>query len=191
MRWVFALSFVLFGASNAFAQATITVEATPEEEPERNFGNLRVGATSAASRPELCLEVSPIELLSLEACGTGAGFLHDDPEPELAHFRAKLLLGSFRTELGWLQPQIGAGFAELQIGKDALGFDFTGTSGTGESTAGPELGASLRLLTPVASGFDVVTTFDLSMAYLPHAPDLTLPRPALFPTVTLTLGLGF
>lgn len=186
-----ALLSLGLGVRAARAQeAEITVETT-REEPERNWGNLRVGASSASSRPELCLELSPIELLSVEACGTGAGLLHRDPDPEIAHFRAKWLVTSWQTPLGWLQPQLGAGFAELQIDADSVGFDFGGSGPTGVETAGPELSAALRLLTPIAQGFDLVSTLDLSTAWFPHASELVIPQAEVQPSATFTLGLGF
>ncbi|MFY0576584.1 hypothetical protein ACN28S_21605 [Cystobacter fuscus] len=36
-------------------------------------------------------------MLSIEGCGTGAGFLHHNPEPEIAHFRSWLKLASWKT----------------------------------------------------------------------------------------------
>ncbi|WNZ63622.1 hypothetical protein QEG98_07860 [Myxococcus sp. MxC21-1] len=80
--------------------------------------------------------------LSVESCGTGSGFLHGDPEPEVAHFRAKLRLASFDVERwGTFQPFLAGGFAEAQVGRDDPGFQFKGTDRRRVATAGPE-GAS-------------------------------------------------
>jgi hypothetical protein len=155
----------LAGASALADPAAVAVSAP--ELPARNYANMRIGPSSSSSRPQLCLEVSPIDLIGLEACGTGSGFLHKDPAPEIAHFRTKVKLATWKTEIGWVQPRIGLGFAELQIGEDASGFDFGGTGPTGVETAGPELGA------------------------FSHAPRLLNPQPALQPSVSFTLGFGF
>lgn len=44
--------------------------------------NLRIGGGSTSERPRLCLEASPHDRFSIEACGTGSGFLHHDEGPE-------------------------------------------------------------------------------------------------------------
>jgi hypothetical protein len=139
----------------------------------------------------VCLELSPIDWLGVEGCGTGSGFLHHDPEPALTHFRANLKLTHWKTGRFWLQPRVSAGFAELQVGEDSTGFHFTGTGPTGAETAGPELGASLRALMPVASGVELVGELGVSAAWLKHAPQLVRPQPSWQPGASLTLGIGF
>jgi len=162
--------------------------------PTRNFANLRVGGSTANGngRPELCLELSPVSFLSVEGCGTGSGFLHGDPEPEVAHFRTKLRLRSFEPE-GWgtLQLVLAAGLAEAQVGEDDPGLQFTGTDARRVSTAGPELGVGLRFLRPLASGFELVGDFNLGMAWLPHAPELVKPGDSWLPSASLSFGVGF
>ncbi|MFP2926263.1 hypothetical protein ACLESO_13805 [Pyxidicoccus sp. 3LG] len=162
--------------------------------PVRNFGNLRVGGSTANGngRPELCLELSPVSFLSVEGCGTGSGFLHGDPEPEVAHFRTKLRLVSFDVERwGTFQPFLAAGMAEAQVGEDDPGFQFGGTDARRVSTAGPELGLGLRFLRPLAAGFELVGDLNVGMAWLPHAPDLVKPGDTWLPSASLSFGVGF
>ncbi len=188
------LSFVaaVFGGGLAWAdpEPAATAEAT-RDAPPRNYGNLRIGASTSARRPSICLELSPLERVGVEACGTGSGFLHHDPEPEIAHFRANFTLTSWKTQHAWLQPRLSAGFAELQVGEDGTGFHFSGVGATGIDTAGPEVGASLRALLPVSSNFELVGEVGLSAAYFRYAPELNLPQSSLQPSATLTLGFGF
>jgi hypothetical protein len=187
------LSFavVLLGARLARAEeAAATIESARDVAP-RNYGNLRIGASTSSQRPTLCLELSPLERLSVEACGNGSGFLHHEAVPELAHFRAHFTLTSWKTPLGWLQPRLSAGFAELQVGADGSGFHFEGTGPTGVETAGPEVGASLRALFPVSTGFELVGQLGLGAAYFHHAPRLLRPQTAFQPTASFTLGVGF
>lgn len=167
----------------------------PAEETEaapRNYGNLRVGASSASrnGRPEICAEVSPHRLLSIEGCGTGAGFLHQDPEPELARFRAKLQLPSWQAGSAWLRPSVGLGFAELQIDEDSPGFQFQGT-GAGVSTAGPEVSAGLQALLPTTGPWELIGALSVGAAWLPHAPELVIPQSTFQPSVSVSLGIGF
>jgi hypothetical protein len=139
----------------------------------------------------LCLELSPLEVLSVEGCGTGSGFLHQDPDPEIAHFRSWLRLTSWETGLGWLQPRLGAGFAELQVGEDSSGFHFSGVGPTGVETSGPEVSASLRLLLPVTASVELVGELGLNLAYFHFAPRLVRPQSPLQPGAHLSVGVGF
>jgi hypothetical protein len=189
VRLSFAVA-VLGGALASAQEPATTVEAT-RDTPPRNYGNLRIGASTSSRRPTLCLELSPVDLLGVEACGNGSGFLHHEAEPELAHFRAHFKLTSWKTPLGWLQPRLSAGFAELQVGEDGSGFDFTGTGPTGVETAGPEVGASLRALFPVGLGVELVGELGLSAAYFRYAPELLRPQATLQPNASFTLGVGF
>ncbi len=178
-------------------------EPTPRVEPApapvitqrapaiRNYLNLRVGASSSATRPEICIDGSPLAFLSFEACGTGSGFLHKDPDPETAHFRSNLRLYHF--DFGWvqLQPRVGLGFAEIQQGEDDSGFLFTGVGPRGVETAGPEATTSLQALIPINSTFELVGNLTTGLIYAPHAPKLIKPMPTLQPFVTFTVGAGF
>jgi hypothetical protein len=185
------LAVTALGSGLAWAGEPAATAEDARDTPPRNYGNLRIGASTSSRHPTLCLELSPLELLSVEACGNGSGFLHRDPEPEIAHFRTHLKLTSWKTRLGWLQPRLSAGFAELQVGQDGGGFHFTGTGPTGVDTAGPEVGASLRALLPVSLGVELVGELGVSAAYFRYAPQLLRPQDALQPNVSLTFGVGF
>lgn len=163
------------------------------DEPPRIFVNLRVGASSADQnhRPQLCGEVSPIALFSIEGCGTGSGFLHREPEPEIAHFRAKLRTLAGQLGGQWLELFVAAGFAELQIAEDAPGFDFGGTDEARVSSAGPEAGLSLRMPVSVAVGIELLIDANLSLAWIPHADELVVPHAELQPSASLSFGVGF
>jgi hypothetical protein len=169
----------------------VSTAVTEHDAPVRNWFNLRAGATSDSAHPEVCLEVSPIERLAIEGCGTGSGFLHHAPDPEIAHFRGKWRLASWKTELGWVEPRVSAGFAELQVGEDAPGFFFNGTGPTGVETSGPEAGASVRALYPLPKGFELVGELGLSVGYFEHAPVLVRPMSRVQPSLSFTLGVGF
>jgi hypothetical protein len=180
----------------ALAQSEVSGEARAQVEAPsspRNYGNLRVGASTANAngRPELCLELAPLAFLSIEGCGTGSGFLHHDPSAEVAHFRGKLRVATFETSWGSFQPLVAAGFAELQVGEDEPGFDFSGTDGRAVATAGPELGLGLRYLRPLSSGFELVGDLSLGAAWFPHGPKLVTPQNTWVPSASLTFGIGF
>ena len=178
-----ALGLVLLLADSA-----VSVDAP------RTYANMRIGSSSSdpEGRPSVCLELAPLAFLSIEGCGTGSGFLHHSAQPELAHFRSKIALGTFRNERAWFRPQLTVGFAEYQVAEDSPGFHFSGTGPEGVETAGPEVGASLKMLVPVRAGFEVVGDLGFGVAYLKHAPKLA--REATDPLVFsagATLGVGF
>jgi hypothetical protein len=158
----------------------------------RTYVNLRagLGSSSGVRRPEICGEIAPFAFLSVEGCGTGSGFLHRDPDPELAHFRARLRLASVSVGPLWLEPVVGAGFAELQVGEDAPGFRFT-DAGSGVATAGPEIGAALKAVLPLSGGFEAVGVLTLDVAWISHAPELLRPMRRFQPSLGLTAGVGF
>lgn len=185
-------SLLMLGVLVTGAALGAEPELVHHAEPPRNFVNLRGGANSFnATHPEICLEAGPLPFFSLEACGTGSGFLHRDPEPEIAHFRGRFHFGGAETRLGWLQPHVAAGFAELQVGEDAAGFQFRGTGPMQTETAGPEAGAGVRLLVPLGSGLEAVVDLSASLSFLPSAPQLIRPMAVWQPTAALTVGVGF
>jgi hypothetical protein len=161
------------------------------DHPPRNYVNLRVGGSSGSQGFVLCAEVAPLSMLSVEACGNGSGVLHNEFTPEIAHFRANLRITSLKMDMGWLEPRVSAGFAEMQVGADSAGFSFAGVGPTGSDTAGPELGASLRALFPVYGGVEIVGDFSVSAAYFHYADELARPQSSVQPSVALSLGVGF
>lgn len=193
MRWLVVwlfLSLPLVAVAEETMQADVEIE---EPEPTRNYVNFRVGASSgnANGRPELCLEGTPFSFLSLEACGTGSGILHQSREPEVAHFRVKgrvfqLSLGDFTFDL-----LVGAGVAEYQIDRDAPGLRFGDAGAQGVETAGPELTSHLRVLLPVIFGVEAILDVGVGAAYLHHAPDMVVPAPRFLPFVGSSIGAGF
>jgi hypothetical protein len=136
-------------------------------------------------------------MLSIEACGTGGGFLHHEPGTDLTHFRGKVRLASVEVALdddgtsARVEPWLGAGFAELEVGADTPGFSFEGTSPGAVSTAGPDVGASLRGLVPLGAGFELVGEVGVGLAFFSHARALVIPQDPLQPQASVNLGVGF
>ena len=172
-------------------------------DPKPNFISLRVGASTGDEneRPQLCLEGAPLAFLKvdgkpltgvrLEACGTGAGILHDDTSAEMAHFRVKGRLLQLGFE-GWsVEALAGLGLAELQLGRDTPGFRLTDAGPANTNTAGPEGTLHLAAKADAGGGFDVVADLALGVAYLPFAPEISQTFDTILPTVSLSLGLGF
>lgn len=172
------------------------VKDAPVLEAPRTYVNFRVGAATSATRPQMCLDVAPLEMLAVEGCGTGGGFLHSEPGTDLTHFRGKVRLASVEVQAtddvtAWVEPWLGVGFAELEVGADTPGFSFEGPSAGRVSTAGPDVGASLRGTVPLPAGFEVVGEVGLGLAFFAYAPLLVVPQSPLQPQATLNIGLGW
>jgi hypothetical protein len=160
----------------------------------RNYINMRVGGSSASenARPVLCMEITPFARFSVEACGTGSGFLHRDPASEIAHFRAKYSFSQWHTPNGSIQLQAGFGFAELQVGEDAPGFQFGAPEGEGAvETAGPEASFSAQWLYPLYVGLELVADVNIGAAWFEHAPRLARPQERFAPFCEFSAGLGW
>lgn len=183
------------GSNPIAAEPIVSTEVEPVEEPAevRHWANLRIGGAVGAGtgRPEVCGEFAPLSFLSVEACGTGAGILHGEPVDEASHYRIKLALLRLRAGPFLLEPIVGAGLIELQLGEDDPGFVFGGVGPRGVETAGFEAMGALRGLLPIGSGFELVGEFSLGMGYTPHAPDLVRPQPMTPVFASLTVGTGF
>lgn len=164
---------------------------TPE--PIRNYVNFRVGASGSTmeDRLNMCLEVAPAHIFSIEACGSGSGFLYEDPTPALTHFRTLWSLHAWHYEGSQIRPRLGLGFTELAVDEDKPGFFFTGTDPDGIETAGPEAMLALQVLHPLAAGWKLVADMNIGLAYLAHAPDLIRPMDPWQPFGAMTFGIGW
>jgi hypothetical protein len=166
-------------------------------EPELpRFVSFRVAPApgDGSRKQQLCLDVPLFLGVSVEGCGSGAGFLKAPTEPDLAHFRAKVPLGRAQVRGVTVVPGVVVGFAELQVGEDQAGFDFFGTGRGRTETAGPEVGASLRFLERTTSdpaGPVLVSELQLSLAWLPYAGELRIPHGQWFGSLEWTVGLGW
>jgi hypothetical protein len=190
-----AALLIVFLPLAAMAEPSVSAEFEPADEPEvvRNWGNLRVGGAlgGGSGRPEICGEFAPLTFLSIEACGTGAGILHHEAINQAMHFRAKAVLLRIEAGVLLLEPLLGAGMIELQVGEDDGGFRFGDTGPRGVETAGFEAMGGLRALLPVGAGFELVGELSAGIGYTPHAPDLVLPQPVVPVFGALTVGVGF
>jgi hypothetical protein len=173
------------------AEVRETAAPPAAHEPPRTYAAFKVGPATAAAHPQMCAEVTPLEMVGVEACGTGAGFLYNDGSREIAHFRLKGRLAAFDVERVRFEPWVAGGFAELQIADDAPGFDFFGTGPFGVETSGPEAGASVRALVPVALGVELVAEAGVGIAWFPYAPQLREPQAAIQPQASMSVGFGF
>ena len=104
---------ILAGPPYAAAQEKKGDEGDSLVQPERaetarTYINLRGGAasTNELGVPEVCLEGSPVWILTIETCGTGAGVWRGNESTQMAHFR--LELQPYRVVVGGvaLDPQI-------------------------------------------------------------------------------------
>lgn len=161
--------------------------------PIENRLSLRLGGatTDTVGRPTICADVRVVATWSIEACGTGAQLLHDEPGREMAHFRANygFLEGALPRGRGRLRA--GLGFAEMQVGEDDAGFDFDGPSGKLGSVSGPEASLSAQWVLPVAGDFEMIANATAGAAVFRNADKLIEPQGAVQGFVSFELGIGW
>jgi hypothetical protein len=158
----------------------------------RTYVDLRGGVSSADALglAEVCMEVAPLSWLDAETCGTGSGLWRNGDTREMAHFRMEVQPYRFVVAGMALDPQVGLGFAELQVGKDPLGFRFTGSAGKYD-TSGPEATLSLQAKEPMRDNFELIGELVTGIAYFKDAPVLARPANAAEPFAGISLGVGF
>ncbi|HHO51587.1 MAG TPA: hypothetical protein ENK18_12115 [Deltaproteobacteria bacterium] len=158
--------------------------------------DLRVGVDRIDTQhPFLCAEISPLSWLSVEGCGTGSGFLHQDPNaPDMAHFRTRARAASVSLGRTTADLLLGAGFAEVQRTADQPGFLF-GPQRDSEQieAAGPEASASIKGRYWLDAGGRTYAAADLNagVAAIPAAPVVIGNGGPIVPFASLTLGFGF
>jgi hypothetical protein len=178
------------------AQARAQADGTPGAEappPVANRLNLRVGGASTDHNgvPTLCLEITVVARATVEACGTGSGILHGEPGGEMAHFRAEWRLLQVAAGAGTGQVQLGAGFAELEVGDDRPGFQFGSPGADQAAVAGPEAALSVGWMRGVGRGFDLIANATVGAAYFDGAPELAVPRERWQPFASIEVGVGW
>ena len=129
--------------------------------------------------------------VSVEACGTGAGFLHNEAAPDMAHFRVKSRIWEWAQAAWGLQILAGAGFAELQLGRDRPGFRFGDAGPDKTDTSGPEGSLHVRGIFDMEWGIEVLAEVAGAVAYLPAARSLIPSKHPVQPSVSFSLGFGF
>lgn len=166
-------------------------QKSQESSLEHRF-NFRMGASSATTngQPTLCLEGSFSNRWSVESCGTGYGFVHQDPGIDFVHVRGKLSLFNQTVGGSQVRGSVGAGFAEVQTAGDELGFQFSSAK-NGVETSGPEISGSAMWLIPVGERSEFILDANAGAAYFHYGPELTLPQPKFFPFVEISAGFGW
>lgn len=167
-------------------------EVAAEHVPPSHRVNLRAGLASSddVDRPTICLEVVAVLTVSVEACGTGSGILHNQVGRQIAHFRLNVPLVRRAIWGGWGNLRAGAGFAELEVGEDRPGFDFGDPDQPG-STAGPDAAVSIQWMRTIGKGVELVGTGTLGLAWFSGADRLVLPQDRFQPYASIELGVGW
>lgn len=178
------------------AATTESVAVVPRPIAGHPVFEMRIGTDRIddMSHPFLCAEGSPLSFLSIEACGNGAGLLHQDEGVDFAHFRAKARLAGMRSGRGTLDWLAGAGFAEVQRTSDEPGFRFgRPTEPEPVEAAGPELSMSLKGRYYADPGARTYLSADLNagVAAIPGAPAVMGRGGPVVPFAAFTVGLGF
>ncbi|HWO25594.1 MAG TPA: hypothetical protein VNO30_42935 [Kofleriaceae bacterium] len=186
---------VLASASPARADGESTAPGAGESAPPvQNRINFRIGGASSddTGRPTFCLDVRVVAGLGVESCGTGQALIHNEPGREMAHFRATWTLLSTHTDRGTGKLRAGAGFAELQVGIDHVGFQFGSPDAADHgSVSGPEAVVQGQWLVPLGRGVEAIASFTAGAAAFARADELVIPQRAVQPFLAVEIGLGW
>lgn len=154
---------------------------------------LRSGLSNVgpADHPYICAELRPLKRFGFEACGNGAGFLHQANVPDLAHFRGRGTVWEKSEERWSGSAVIGAGLAEVQRRSDRPGF-VLGDEGEGAiEAAGPEVSASAQGRYWLDERAYAVVDANVGVAYVPGAPSVIGRGGPVVPFLLVTAGIGF
>ncbi len=163
--------------------------------PERTFFDLRVGVMTAPglgpeAMGQICGSVRPVRRLGIEACGNGAGVLHNRGGADFAHFRLKAEPWQQQINRTTWALSLAAGFAEVQRSADAPGFRF-GEAGEGQvEAAGPEVAIGFSSRRKTGGGGHWVVDLTAGLAHIEGAPAVMDVSGPNVPFVGLTMGVG-
>lgn len=145
-----------------------------------------------APLPTICAEVTPVDRVSLEACGNGAGVLHTADVPDTMHIRLRYAVARIRQGAAETSLVVGAGITEVTNGADAPGLRFgTATSADQVEAAGTEVSAAAKVRWwPHARAY---VTFEIGggAAWIPAAPTVVGSSGPLVGFGGVTVGAGF
>lgn len=158
--------------------------------------DLRFGAgvaTGTSGGPLIvCAQARPMARLAVEACGNGAGWLHDGDVPDFAHFRLRGVVAT--RSWGTVEGEVVAlaGLAELQSGADSPGFQLgTPTVGDPVEAAGPEAALAVQARAWVHERAYVTADLTAGAAHIPGAPAVAGTAGPVVAFGALTVGAGF
>lgn len=149
------------------------------------------GDDTGPGRPVLCGEYQPWRRVGFEACGNGAGFLHQAQVTDMAHFRVRGMGPQWRRARSDLTLLGGVGFAEVQSTADALGFRFGAASEGQVEAAGAEAAIGLRGQYWMGDRSALVLDITVGSAHIPGAPEVVGTPGPWVPFGSLTAGIGF
>ncbi|MDP2310678.1 MAG: hypothetical protein Q8P18_31970 [Pseudomonadota bacterium] len=150
-----------------------------------------VSGDATGAQAYLCGGLSPLAWLSVEGCGSGAGFLYPSNGPDLAHLRARARVASLRRDNVDFEGFVGAGVAEAERAKDAPGLVFGHQGGSPVETAGPEATVSASARAWLHPRAFVVLDVTGGAAWMVEAPAVLGAASEVVPFITLSAGAGF
>jgi hypothetical protein len=162
---------------------------------QRTIFDLRLGALAAPGLGpdtvgQACGRLQPLRRVSVEACGNGAGVLHDQAGADFAHFRLTAAAWQRRARgVDW-SLGVGGGIAEVQRSKDAPGFRFGAARAEQVEAAGAEATLGLTARRHNEGVGHWVMDLTAGVAHIPGAPAVMGAAGPTVPFVGLSMGAG-
>ena len=190
------LSTVMIFLSPAFGQASDAARLHLRmERPLRAVVDLRAGVASAPgldaeAAGQFCGRVSPHRRWAVEACGGGAGVLHNRDGVDFAHFRLRAEPWQrHRGDTTWAIG-VSGGLAEVQASRDAPGFRLGPAKEGQVEAAGPEVAVGLTSRRGSEKSGLWVMDLTAGVAHIEGAPAVMGVDSPVVPFVGLTMGIG-
>lgn len=190
-------ALVLGGVASADEAGLVANAFVPRPIARHAVVELRVGVDAASAdmddaptRPVICGEVSPWGRVGFEGCGTGAGVLHQDNAPDMAHFRVRVAV--LQRSKGRVDGALvaGAGWAEVQRTADEAGFKFGEAEADQVEASGGELSISAKGHVWMQEQTYLSIDANVGAALIPGAPTAVGSEP-LIGFGLISVGLGF
>lgn len=186
---------LLFGLGSARAGEGPRLRTTVKR-PDRTYVDLRVGVLAAPglgpeAMGQICGTITPMKRIGIEACGNGAGVLHNRGGSDFAHFRLRATAWEQQSRDATWSLNMAAGFAEVQRSADAPGFRFGAAEDGQVEAAGPEVAVGLSTRRQAGGVGHWVVDLTAGVAHIDGAPAVMGVSGPVVPFVGLTMGAGF
>ncbi len=157
--------------------------------------DLRLGADSMGVgqpqvQPYFCGEVSPMAVLSIEACGNGSGILHRVDGPDVVHFRMRTRVLGHRRGMVDTAALLGVGFTEVQRSLDKPGFRFGSASEGQVEASGPEVSIGVKARYWLGGRSYLTGDLTAGSGYVVGAPMVMGWSSPVVPFASVTVGMG-
>ncbi len=160
----------------------------------RTYVSLRGGTVLAAplgGQVSICGRITPFRKVSIEGCGSGAQLFAKQSEIEMSHYHLGYTVYDLQFPTSQLDIIAFAGFSELALPEDGLGFTFGNPGDNAASVSGPSTAIAATWSKPLGRGVEWIANANLGVAALGYADKLADPQDTFQFFTTVDIGFGY